>query len=92
MADVLDVFTDGLAVVEKRPVGVEEGARPVGQRVVVQMEQLAIVLDALRVLFVQVGTAQELVLHRTGTCASLFVAGLEIVGGNSGYQPRRIVV
>lgn len=75
-ANVFEEPADGLAVVEQGPVGGEERARTVRQRVVVQVVELAVVLEADRVLFVEIRAAEELVLDLAGSCASRFAAGL----------------
>lgn len=61
LAIVLVVVADGLSVVDQRPFRVQVGARPVRQRLVVQMEQLAVVRRSRGRSLVDERPAQELV-------------------------------
>lgn len=64
-AVVFVVVADRLPVVDQRPFRVQVRARPVRQRLVIQMEQLAIVRRARRRSFVDERPAQKLVFDFT---------------------------
>ena len=62
-ADILSEETDFLAVVEQRTIAVQESAGSVRHRVVIQMVQLAVVLQFAAVLSEQIRPAHKLILH-----------------------------
>ena len=79
LAEVLVVSSHSLAVVDERPLGVQVCWRSVGQRPVVEMEQVAVVGLANGRATVQVRPAEELVLDLAGYAAGTVVLHLQLL-------------
>lgn len=79
LAAILEVRPDPLAVVDERSLGVEVSAGPVGEGLVVQVEQLAVVLGSLGGAFIQERPAEELVLYLAGQPAGGLAGHLELL-------------
>lgn len=78
-ADILVVLSSGLSLVDQRTLAVQVGGGAIGQRLVVQMVQTAVVQGTLRLAQVQEGAAQELRLDLTGQATSLLRAHLHLL-------------
>lgn len=80
-ADVLEVGADALAVVDQRTFGVQVGAWSVREGFMVEMEELAVVLSALRRALVQERPAEEFVLDLAGQTARRLAGHLQLLVG-----------